>query len=188
MPVWPWIFIERESSWGCSLRKSFIQCHINTVFAPTSKPSDTMKDIYDGQTYELKTRVDIWTRLDVVPVEDGTFYQTFHLTMWFFQFINSINSKWDYMICCIISLLVWIGHWNKLSIYIVPPDLVRWYCQGFGYLWQSLMVSWMLWSKNDLKVSHRNEFNAPSNMELETSLMNFECHSCGIFEVLSQHQ
>ena len=39
-----------------------------------------MKDIYDGQTREPKMRVDICTRVDVVPVGYGTFSQTFHLT------------------------------------------------------------------------------------------------------------
>ena len=26
-----------------------------------------MKDLFGGQTYDLKTRVDIWTRMNVVP-------------------------------------------------------------------------------------------------------------------------
>ena len=47
---------------------------------------------------------------------------------------------------------------------------------------------WMLWTNNDLKVSHRKQVNAPSNTELATSLMNFECQPCGIFEGLSYHQ
>ena len=32
-----------------------------------------MIDIYDGQTFYLKTRMDMWTRMDVVPVEYRTF-------------------------------------------------------------------------------------------------------------------
>ena len=43
------------------------------------------------------------------------------------------------------------------------------------------MLNWMLWNKNDFKVSHRNQVNAPPNMKLMTSLMNFECQKCGIF-------
>ena len=43
------------------------------VLVPPCKPPDPVKDIYDGQTYDLKTRVDIWTSMDVVPVEYGTF-------------------------------------------------------------------------------------------------------------------
>ena len=50
------------------------------------------------------------------------------------------------------------------------------------------MMSRMLLYINDLKVSHRKQVNAPSNMKLVTSLINFECHPCGIFEGLSQHQ
>ena len=84
-----------------------------------------MKDIYDGKPYDLKTRVDIWTRMDIVPVEYVTVSQTFHLTMWFFQFITGINFKWDYFIGHSVALLVWIGLWNKLKIYRVPLDPVR---------------------------------------------------------------
>ena len=46
----------------------------------------------------------------------------------------------------------------------------------------------MLWTKNDFKVSHRKQLKSPSNMKLVTSLVNFECQSCGIFEGLSYHQ
>ena len=59
------------------------QCHNNPVLVPLRKPPDPMKDLYDGQIYDLKIRVDIWTRMDVVPVEYGKFPQIFHLTMWF---------------------------------------------------------------------------------------------------------
>ena len=91
---------------------------------PPRKPPDPVKDLYDGQTDDLKTRVDIWTRMDVVPAEYGTFAQTFHLTMWFFQFIYGITFKWDYLIGLSVALLVWIGIWTKLRVYIVPPDPV----------------------------------------------------------------
>ena len=50
------------------------------------------------------------------------------------------------------------------------------------------MLNWMLWTKNDLKVSHRKQVNAPSNMKLVTSLINYEFQPCGIFEGLSYHQ
>ena len=50
------------------------------------------------------------------------------------------------------------------------------------------MLIGMLVSKNDIKVSHRNKVNDPSNTRLATSLMNFECHPCEIFEGLSYHQ
>ena len=68
-----------------------------------------MKDLYDGQTYDLKTRVDIWTRMDMVPVEYGKFSKTVHLTMWLFKFITGIAFKWYYVLWCIIDLLLWIG-------------------------------------------------------------------------------
>ena len=50
------------------------------------------------------------------------------------------------------------------------------------------MLNWMLWIKNDFNSSHRKQVNSPSNMKLVTSLMNFECQPCGIFEGLSYHQ
>ena len=127
-------------------------------------------------------------RMDVVPVEYGTFDQKFHLEMWFFQFNTGINFKWDYVIVRSVALLVWIGLWTKLRIYRVPPDPVRWSCRGFGFLWQVFMLNWMLWKKNDFKVSHRKQVNSPSNMKLVKFLMNFEYQPCEIFEGLSYHQ
>ena len=93
---------------------SSIQCHNNLVLVPPRKPPDPVKDLFDGQIYDLKTRVDIWSRMYVVPVEYGTFDQTFHLTMWFFQFITGISFKWDYVIGRSVALLIWIGLWTKL--------------------------------------------------------------------------
>ena len=52
-----------------------------------------MKDLYDGQTCDLNTRVDIWMSIDVVQDEYGSFAHTFHLKMWLFQFITGINSN-----------------------------------------------------------------------------------------------
>ena len=49
------------------------------------------------------------------------------------------------------------------------------------------MLNWMIWTKNDLNIFHRKQVNASPNMKLVTSLMNFECQPCGIFEVLSYH-
>ena len=126
--------------------------------------------------------------MDLVPVVYGTFAQTFNLMMWLFQFITGINFKWNYVIGRIVVLLVWIVLWTKLRIYRVPPDPVRWSCRGFGYLWQAFMLNWMLWTKNDLKIFHRKQVNASPNMKLATSLMNFECQPCGIFEGLLYHQ
>ena len=137
-----------------------------------------MKDIYDGQTYDLKTRVDIWTGMDVVPAEYGTFAQTFHLTMWFFNFITGITFKWDYVIRHSVAPLVWIGIWKKLRIYRILPDPVKWSCRGFGFLWVALMLNWILWNKNDFIVSQRKLLNVPLNMKLAMSLMNFECQPC----------
>ena len=120
--------------------------------------------------------------MDIVSVEYGTFSQKFHLVMCFFQFINGINFKRDYAIGLSVAMLIWIGILTKWRIYRVPTDLVRWYCRGFGFLCRALMLNWILWTKNDFKVSHRKQVNAPSNMKLVTSLKCFECQPCGIFE------
>ena len=50
------------------------------------------------------------------------------------------------------------------------------------------MLNWMLWTKNDLQIFHRKHVNVSPNMKLVTSLINFECQPCGIFEGLSYHQ
>ena len=50
------------------------------------------------------------------------------------------------------------------------------------------MLDEMLWNKNDIKIFHRKQVNASSNTKLVTSLINFECQPCGIFEGLSYHQ
>ena len=113
------------------MRTSFFQCHNNPFLVPPRKPPDPVKDIYDGQTCDLKTRGDIWMRMDVVPVEYGNFAQTFHFIMWFFQFITRITFNWYFVMWYIIDLLVWIGLWTKFRICRFPPDPVRWSCQGF---------------------------------------------------------
>ena len=50
------------------------------------------------------------------------------------------------------------------------------------------MLNWMLWTNDGSKVSHRKQVNAPSNIKLVTSSMNFQYQPCGIFEGLSYHQ
>ena len=159
--VWPWISLERYNYWRQSLRTSSTQCRNNPVLVTTHRPPDHVKGFYDGHTYDLKTSVDIWTRMNVVPVEYGSFSQRFHLTMWFFQFITGISFKWDYMMGRIIDLMVQIFIWIKLRIFKFPPDPVIWSCQGFGSLWRAFMLICMLGFKNDFKVSHRKQFNAP---------------------------
>ena len=59
---------------------------------------------------------------------------------------------------------------------------------NIGFLWRAFMLNWMLWTKNDLSIFHRKQVNASPNMKLVTSLMNFECQPCMIFEGLSYHQ
>ena len=146
------------------------QCHNNPVLVPPRKPPDPVKDIYDDQIYDLKTRVDIWTRMDVVPVEYGTFAKTFYLTIWLFQFITGITFKWDCVIGQSVALLIWIVLWTELRVYRVPPDPVRWSCRGVGFLWRSFMLNPMLWTKNDIQIFHRKHVNFPPHIGLVTFL------------------
>ena len=125
MLLWPWISFDRDIYWRWILRKSSSQCHNNPVLVPPSKPPDPVKYLYDGQNYDLKMTVDIWRRMDVVPLYYGTLAQTFHLVMWFFHNITGIAYKWDYVMWRIISLLFLIGLLKKLISYRVPPDR-RW--------------------------------------------------------------
>ena len=134
MSVWPWILLEREISWSWIPRTRSVQCHSHPVLVTPRKPPDPVKYIYYSNTYDLRTRMDIWRRMDVVPVEHGTLSQKFHLTMWFFHFITRINFRWDYVLWSIIDLLMWIGIWTKLIIHRVPSDPVRWSFRGFGSL------------------------------------------------------
>ena len=92
------------------------------------------------------------------------------------------------MIWRIFDLLVWTGLCKKLGIYRVPPDALIWSCQYFGSLWQSFVMSWVIFSNNELKVSHRKQVKAPLNMNFATSWMNFKCQTCRTFEGLSHHQ
>ena len=48
---------------------SSIQCHRKLILVPSHRPLDTMVNIYGGHVFDLKTRVDIWMRIDLVPVE-----------------------------------------------------------------------------------------------------------------------
>ena len=137
------------------MRKSSIQYHNNPGLVTSRKPPNPVKDHYDGQTNDLKTRVDIWTMMDIVPVEYGTFVQAFHLRMWFFKFITGITFKGGYVIGHSVALQVRIGLWTKLRIYRTPSDPVRWSCRGFGFLWRAFMLNWILWTNNDLKIFHR---------------------------------
>ena len=173
MSMWPWISLERESYWRWSLRTRSSQCHNNPVLVPPLKPPDPVKDLYDGHTYDLKTSVDILTRMDAMPVEYGTLAQTFHFTICFFQFITGIYFNLDYVIGWSVALLIWIGLWTKLRIYRVSPDPIRWSCRGFGFLWRAFMLNLMLWTKNDLNIFHRKHYNVSPNMKLVTSLINF---------------
>ena len=73
-------------------------------------------NIYDVHNYDLKN--------GVYMDEDGcgssvswNIYQMFHLMIWFFQFINEITFRWDYLLWKIVFMLYWIDIWTKLRNY-----------------------------------------------------------------------
>ena len=45
------------------------KCHSKLMLVPSHKPLDTIMDIYDGQKFDLKTRVYVWMRMDVITLE-----------------------------------------------------------------------------------------------------------------------
>ena len=98
--------LERESSWSWSLSTRYIQFHSNQLLVSPCRPPDPVKDIYNVQTCDLKAIVDIWTMMDMLPVEYGTFAHKFHLAMCFFLFITGITFNWYYVLWHIIALLV----------------------------------------------------------------------------------
>ena len=46
-----------------------------------------MMDLYDGQTFDLETSVDIWMRVDVALVEYRTLAQILYLIIWYFRHV-----------------------------------------------------------------------------------------------------
>ena len=111
----------------------------------------------------------------MVSMDYGTFDQIFYLAMLFFRFITRINFKWDCVLLWIIYTLVCIGIWTKLRICRLTTDPYRYSYRCFLPVWLSFMITWMLLSRNDLKVSHRKQDNSPSDVLLVISLMHFEC-------------
>ena len=157
IPVWPWISLEREISKIWILRTRSSQCHSNPVLFPLIKPPNHVMYLYDGHTYDPRTEVYIWMRMDMVPVEYGKFPQMFHLMMWFFQFNTRIYFWWEYVIWCIFDLLVCISLCTKLRIYRVPLEPLKWSCQGFRYIRKSFIMMWMLMSKRYTRIYHRRK-------------------------------
>ena len=49
------------------------QCHSKLILVTSHEPPDHIMDICDGQNIDLKIRVDIWMRMDLIPVESGYF-------------------------------------------------------------------------------------------------------------------
>ena len=66
-------------------------------------------DLYGGHTFDLRTRVDTWTSMDVVSVEYGTHAHILHLTKCFFQFDKGIKFRWYDIMWWVVDIFSWIG-------------------------------------------------------------------------------
>ena len=77
------------------MRTRSIQCHNNPFLVPFHKSPNIVRDLYDRNIFETKTRVDIWMMRNVYPVEYGTLAQTFHLIIWLFQYVSDIYFRWN---------------------------------------------------------------------------------------------
>ena len=93
-------------------RTNSYKCCSKLILVTSHKPTDHMMDLYDGQTFYLKTRVDIWVSMDMVLVEYGTLYQMYHFIIWFFWSVNKINLRWNGVQWWIVAIFVCIGIWT----------------------------------------------------------------------------
>ena len=62
------------------------------------------------------------------------------------------------------------------------PEPIKWYCQGFGFLCQEIMIMCRIQYKKYLNISQRQQYYSHLDVRLKSSLMDIICHPCGIFE------
>ena len=98
------------------------------------------------------------------------------LPVCFWNFIPVLLCAMDY---CLSYSVDW---YLKMRFYWVPPGPFNRYCQGFGFLWKSFVVTWVLISQKDARSSHINQCYVPSDGRLVASLINIELHTCVIVE------
>ena len=70
-------------------------------------------DIYDDQTYGLKTKGGYMDEYGCGSIGVRNIYHIIYSKMWFYQFINGVAFRWYSVLWCIISLLMCIGIWKK---------------------------------------------------------------------------
>ena len=111
--VYPCLLLDNEIYWSLILSTSYIQSYSNPILLASCKPPDHVMDNYDGQNFSLKLRFHVWTGLDVVMVACVIYPRTLHMSIWLFQFITGVTFRWDYVMCWIVDMLVWIVIWKK---------------------------------------------------------------------------
>ena len=109
MSVWTSLLIERYSAIDTFTKSRFCFFIINQVII--SCISMTVRTMAWKQGW-IYGRGWIWFQWSM-----ECFPQTFHLMMWFFNFISWISFKWYYVLLHILSMLVWIGLWKIKDIY-----------------------------------------------------------------------
>ena len=90
------------------MSKSSRHCHGNPILVPPYKPPYPVLYIYEGQTFDLKTRVDKWMGADVVSLKYGTLAHMSHLMKYFLRFDTGIAYRCDGAMWCIVDIFVWI--------------------------------------------------------------------------------
>ena len=74
------------------MRKISSQCNNNPILASIYKSPYPVRDLYDGHIFDLKTRVNIGLRMNLVSVEYGKLSHMFHLIIWFFSLLPRFTS------------------------------------------------------------------------------------------------
>ena len=77
------ISLEREISWINIISANSSQFHSNPIFVTPHKTPNTIMDLYDGWEFDLKSRINIWTRMDVFPIKYVTLAHIFQSIMRF---------------------------------------------------------------------------------------------------------
>ena len=122
MSVWSYISLDINIYLSWSLSTISIKCHNAINLFSSCKPTNLVNEYILRYTYQLKTRLDIWTSMGVVLVDYGMFSHLFIFKIWLFQFINGITFMWYYVLLCIFGIMMWVFILNKLRIYRFPLD------------------------------------------------------------------
>ena len=138
------------------------------------KPPYPVIYLYESQDFDLKTRVYILMRINVVPVEYATLDQMFHLIMCFFQSAADINFIWNGVLWWFVGICVCIGIWNSLRLYRLPVYPVNWFSDLRFYKIPLDLVKWYHWRGN---IKFRECRSKDTTLEIESWVPKILCSS-----------